>query len=181
MTMKDPDSGPFLFDTSAERWLARQLDPASAKWFTDYLSQHVVNVSAITVVERIRGYAFLWHQAPPERRMSIELARIEYLSHLGTVWPIDTRIALVAAEIMALIPQPPSITGRPYKRAESSLERMMHWRSNTVIAATALVAGMTLIHNNADDFETIRSAIERSPQRFPRLGPLELIRCNSLA
>jgi hypothetical protein len=49
-----------------------------------------------------------------------------------------------------------------------------------MIAATALVAGMTLIHNNAEDFESIRSAIERSPQRFPRLGPLGLVRCNSL-
>ncbi len=50
-----------------------------------------------------------------------------------------------------------------------------------MIAATALVARMPLIHNNAADFETVRSAIERSPARFPRLGPLELIRCASLA
>jgi hypothetical protein len=50
-----------------------------------------------------------------------------------------------------------------------------------VIAATALVEQMTLIHNNAEDFEAIRSAIERSPQRFPKLGPLDLVRCNALA
>jgi hypothetical protein len=50
-----------------------------------------------------------------------------------------------------------------------------------MIAATALVARMPLIHNNAADFEAVRSAIERSPERFPGLGPLGLIRCASLA
>jgi hypothetical protein len=50
-----------------------------------------------------------------------------------------------------------------------------------MIAATALVTEMPLIHNNAGDFEPIRSAIELSPKRFPGLGPLELIRCGSLA
>ena len=49
-----------------------------------------------------------------------------------------------------------------------------------MIAATALVARMQLIHNNASDFEPVRSAIELSPERFPSLGPLELVRCASL-
>ena len=49
-----------------------------------------------------------------------------------------------------------------------------------MIAATALVARMRLVHNNAADFESTRSAIERTPERFPNLGPLELIRCASL-
>jgi hypothetical protein len=47
-------------------------------------------------------------------------------------------------------------------------------------AATALVTKMTLVHNNAADFESIRGAIEKSPKRFPNLGPLQLIRCDSL-
>jgi len=50
-----------------------------------------------------------------------------------------------------------------------------------MIAATALVTRLALVHNNAGDFEAIRSAVERSPERFPNLGPLELIRCLSLA
>jgi hypothetical protein len=29
-------------------------------------------------------------------------------------------------------------------------------------------------------YESIRGAVERSPERFPKLGPLGLIRCNSL-
>ncbi len=49
-----------------------------------------------------------------------------------------------------------------------------------MIAATALVATLPLIHNNAVDFEAIRGAIERAPGRFPNLGPLELIRCRLL-
>ncbi len=43
-----------------------------------------------------------------------------------------------------------------------------------MIAATALVARMPLIHNNPVDFESIRSAIERDPALFPKLGPLVL-------
>ena len=56
----------------------------------------------------------------------------------------------------------------------------MRWRFDIMIAATALVADLMLIHNNPEDFEAVRSAIERSPERFPKLGPLKLIRCNSL-
>ncbi|MGH9465786.1 MAG: hypothetical protein ACRD1Y_00360 [Terriglobales bacterium] len=49
-----------------------------------------------------------------------------------------------------------------------------------MIAAAALLAGMPLIHNNAADFEPLRAAVELTPERFPGLGPLELIRCTSL-
>jgi hypothetical protein len=65
--------------------------------------------------------------------------------------------------------------------SESRQERLVRWRFDAMIAATALVASIPLVHNNAEDFETIRSAIERSPDRFPKLGPLELIRCTRLA
>jgi predicted nucleic acid-binding protein len=179
--MKDPASGPFLFDTSAEVWLARTRDSAAARWFQEYRQQHPVHVSVVSVMERVRGYALLWQRYPPDVRMDIEAARIEYLGNLGTVWPVDIRIAVVAAEIMALIPHPPSPVKRRHGCAESPAERLARWRFDCVIAATALVLDMTLVHNNAEDFETIRGAIERSPLRFPKLGPLQLVRCNALA
>jgi hypothetical protein len=52
----------------------------------------------------------------------------------------------------------------------------VRWRSDMLIAATALAAALPLVHENPVDFETIRAAIETWPQRFPGLGPLQLIR-----
>ena len=127
-----------------------------------------------------RGYALLWQRVSTKRRDAIEAARIAYLSELGRVWPLDVAIGIVAGEIMALLPHPPTPPRRAHKLTESRQERLVRWRFDGMIAATALVAGMTLIHNNPADFESIRSAIERSPDRFPKLGPLWLIRCDSL-
>jgi predicted nucleic acid-binding protein len=110
----------------------------------------------------------------------VESARTEYLSALGPVWPLDAAVAVVAGEIMALLPAPPTPPKRSHRMVESRQERLARWRFDGMIAATALVANMPLIHNNAADFEPIRSAIELSPERFPSLGPLALIRCASL-
>jgi predicted nucleic acid-binding protein len=178
--MVNPASGPFLFDTSAESWLARSQDPAVRSWFHGYLSLHEVHVSAVTLVERVHGYAHLWRRAEERQRERIEAARIAYLSALGRVWPIDAAVGVVAGEIMALLPHAPTPPRRAHQLAESRQEHLVRWRFDCMIAATALVAGMKLIHHNPADFESIRSAIERSPERFPNLGPLELIRCDSL-
>jgi predicted nucleic acid-binding protein len=177
----DPASGPFLFDTSAESWLARTKQSDLLNWMRAYLSLHPIHVSAVTVLERIRGYGLIWRHAREERRETIESAWVAYLSALGQVWPLDGAVAVVAGEIMALVPNPPTPPKRSHHLAESRQERLSRWRFDGMIAATALVARMPLIHNNAADFEPVRSAIERSPTRFPRLGPLELIRCTSLA
>ena len=179
--MIDPSSGPFLFDTSAESWLARTRDSSASTWFGDYLEVHPVHVSAVTLLERVRGYVLLWRHAPGTRKQEIEEARIAYLSELGRVWPLDRSMRVVAGEIMALLPHPPTAPRRGHQFVESRQERLVRWRFNCMIAATALVSGLTLIHNNAGDFESIRKAIEISPERFPSLGPLGLIRCTSLA
>lgn len=179
--MVDPASGPFLFDTSAESWLARTTQIELRNWLAVYLSRHPLHVSAVTVLERIRGYSLLWRRAHAEQRESIEAARIAYLSALGPVWPLDGAVAVVAGEIMSLLPDPPTPPRRSHHLAESRQERLARWRFDGMIAATALVTRMPIIHNNAADFETVRSAIERSPARFPTLGPLALLRCASLA
>jgi predicted nucleic acid-binding protein len=178
--MVNPASGPFFFDTSAESWLARSQDSVVGDWFREYLSNHQVHVSAVTVIERIRGYAYLWRRAREKQRERIEAARIAYLGELGRVWPLDAAVGVVAGEIMALLPHAPTPPRRAHQLVESRLERLVRWRFDCMIAATALVAGMKLIHHNPADFESIRSAIERSPGRFPKIGSLELIRCNSL-
>ena len=178
--MLDAASGPFLFDTSAESWLSRTLTPA-CDWFRRYLTLDMVHISAVTVLERTRGYAMLWRGASSERRGRVETARTAYLRTLGHVWQVDTAIAIVAGEIMALLPLAPTPARRSHRITESRQERLVRWRFDTMIAATALVAQMPLIHNNAVDFEAIRSAIEIAPERFPGLGPLELIRCAALA
>jgi predicted nucleic acid-binding protein len=172
--------GPFLFDTSAESWIARSERPAVKDWFAQYLSLHPVHVSAITLMERIRGYALLAMRTKGAKREMVEAARRAYLNELGRVEPVDGAVAMVAAEIMALLPHPPTAARRAHKLAESRQERLVRWRFDSIIAATALVNEMVLIHNNPADFESIRTAIETSPERFPKLGPLGLIRCESL-
>ena len=170
-----------MFDTSAESWLARTaLLPAQA-WVQRYATLFPLHISAVTVIERTRGYALLWRRESGERRRQIESARTAYLRTLGHVWPVDAAIAIVAGEIMALLPQPPTPAKRSHQITESRQERLTRWRFDAIIAATALVARMPLIHNNAGDFEAIRSAVEIDPQRFPGLGPLELVRCGALA
>jgi predicted nucleic acid-binding protein len=178
--MTDPAAGPFLFDTSADSWLARTQSGAVQEWLRQYLALHQMYVSAITVLERSRGYALLWQSVPKARREAIEALRVAYLRQLGRVFALDSATAVLGGEIMALIPQPPTPPRRGHGLAESRQDRLSRWRFDALIAATALVARMPLIHNNPEDFETIRSAIERSPGRFPGLGPLELLRCRGL-
>lgn len=178
--MVDPSSGPFLFDTSAESWLGRADHSAIRAWWREYLSFHQMHLSAVTVLERVRGYSLLWSRAAADQRERIEMARIAYLGNVGRVWPLDTAVAVVTGEIIALLPHPPTPPRRSHQQAESRQERLARWRFDEMIAATALVAKLALIHNNPSDFEPIRSAIELSPKRFPGLGPLELIRCGSL-
>jgi predicted nucleic acid-binding protein len=176
--MVSPEAGPFLFDTSGESWLARSGDPAVRAWWREYLSRFPMQVSAVTVLERIRGYALLWRRAEDQQR--VETARIAYLRELRRVWPVDAAVAVVGGEIMALVPDPPTPPKRAHQLAESRPERLARWRFDILIAATALVANLPLIHNNAADFEAIRGAIEREPGRFPGQGPLGLIRCGAL-
>jgi predicted nucleic acid-binding protein len=179
--MINPGSGPFLFDTSAESWLGRAAHSEVIAWMREYLAHHEIHISAVTVMERVRGYSLLWRRAEAGNRERIEAARVAYLTKPGRVLPFDAAVAVVAAEIMSLLPEPPTPPRRSHQLAESRQERLARWRFDGMIAATALVARMPLIHNNAGDFESIRGAIERAPERFPNLGPLQLIRCASLA
>ena len=176
--MINPGWGPFLFDTSAESWFARVSEPGAAGWWRKYLGRNLVHVSSVTVFERMRGYAMLWLAADQGRRAAVEEARIAYLAAARRVLGLDTATAVLAGEIAALVPDPPTPPKRSHRVTESRTERLARWRFDGMIAATALVTGMTLIHNNARDFEAIRSAIESNPERFSHVGPLNLVRCS---
>lgn len=179
--MLDVASGPFLFDTSATVWFAKQKSVPAQEWMIRYLEHHAIHVSSITVFERARGYALLARRAnAAPAQEAVERARQEYFADPGNVWPVDLGVASAAAEICALLPSPPTPLRRSHRFVESRQERLARWRADTMIAATALATDMLLIHNNAADFETIRGSIERDPARFPGLGPLKLMRCESV-
>jgi predicted nucleic acid-binding protein len=178
--MLEPAAGPFLFDTSAESWFRQTPEIVYQEWLRQYLLRHPLNVSAITVAERIRGYSRVWQNAAEDRRAEIDRRRLDYLQSIGRVWPLDMRAAITAGEIMALLPNAPTPPKRTHQLAESRADRVARWRFDCMIAATALIAGLPLIHNNAADFEAIRSAVEISPGRFPKIGPLQLVRCVSV-
>lgn len=89
----------------------------------------------------------------------------------------DGAVAVIAAEIMALIPDSLTPPRRSHQLVESRQQRLVGWRFDAMIAARALVRRMPLLHDDAVDWELIRSAIERFPMRFPGLGLLELMRC----
>src|SRR5260370_33474291 len=103
---------PSLFDTSAESSLVRSRDSALRDWFREYLSLYQVHVSAVTVIERIRGYSLLSRRAEVRRREAVEAARITYLSTLGPVLPLDGPTGVVAVGTMALFAPPPTLPRR---------------------------------------------------------------------
>src|ERR1700685_4184971 len=101
-----------------------------------YLSHHPIHISAVTVLDRVRGYSLLWRRANEERRERIEAARIAYLSTLGPVWPLDGAVAIVAGEIMAMLPHPATPPKRSHHMAESRQERLARWGFDGRMAAT---------------------------------------------
>jgi len=140
-----------------------------------------MSVSAITVMERLRGFALRLEQAAPAERAGLTLTRQAYVDTHAEALPVDAVVAAAAAQLSVLLPQPPSPRNRAHHIAESRQERLVRWRCDILTAATALAAAMPLVHHNPRDFETIRMAIETSPERFPTLGPLNLVSVLRLA
>jgi predicted nucleic acid-binding protein len=169
--------GPFLFDTSAESWFARSREAGILAWLEEYRTLHPIHISAVTVLERTRGYAILRGASSLDRRPAIDAAQAAYLRQLGQVWPLDAGVAAIAGEIQALAPDPPSPPKRSHRIAETRADRLYRWRIDCVIAATALVSGMPLLHNNPVDFESIAETIDKAREPFPGVGPFRPVRC----
>jgi predicted nucleic acid-binding protein len=181
MSAVDDPLGPFVFDTSAESWLVRSGVPEVQQWMISYLERHPVFVSAITVVERLNGYNLALRRATaPEDRDRLKKRRADYVGDPTRVLPVDVAVAAAASELMALVPDPPSPPKRSHQAAESRSDRLARWRFDVMVAATALVNRMPVMHNNPEDFEALRMAIEIAPERLGGLGPLDLYRCTRI-
>ena len=181
--MIQQEAGPYLFDTSAQSYLTVARAPAESEWLARYSAIFPVYVSAVTVVERMRGYAIAELQAAPLRRSAFQSFIQAYLSSLNAtkVLPFGLNEAIVTAELMALLPNAPSPSRQAHRFAESRQQRLARWRFDIMVAATALVHNLPLIHNNPQDFESLRAVIELLPERFPGVGPLNLISVKRLA
>jgi len=133
----------------------------------------------------MRGHLLAELHAEPSRRALMEQKTREYLRSVGSagtnVLAFTTRAAVASAQLMALLPTAPSPPQPSHRMAESRPDRLSRWRFDIMIAATALVNGLPLIHNNPQDFEPLRGLIERLPERFPGVGPLNLISVKRLA
>ncbi|SRR5579864_8960880 len=183
--MIDPTSGPFVFDTSAESYLSTAPSQAEAEWLLHYSALFPVYVAVAGVMERARGYFLARDRCEPARRVEIERRMLQYFGSVGVspsrVMDLTTTIGLLSAQLMSRLPAPPSPPAHSHKRTESRQDRLSRWRFDIMIASTALAHGLPLIHNNPQDFEPIRALIEMMPERFPGIGPLNLISVKRLA
>ena len=127
-------------------------------------------------MERLTGYGMAIDQAHPDRARLLAAMRDAYDQNPNRVLPVHQGVACAAAEILRLLPAPPSPAIASHRHTESKATRVARWRFDAIIAATALVWGLPLIHENARDFEAIRQAVARHPDRLPGLGELALIR-----
>jgi predicted nucleic acid-binding protein len=167
-----------LFDTSADSYLSRSTQSAEQDWIRTYLSQFPMLVSVITVVERLRGYGLLSAGGERSRQQLFETEKAQYLRRIDNgaleVVPLTAESGVIGAELMAACPAPASPPRRTHRLAEHRSDRLCRWRFDILIAATALASGLTLVHNNPADFESLRAAIESHPERFLGVGPLNL-------
>lgn len=158
---------PLLLDTSAESRLPRILGASEGQAIRQVMRERQIAVSAITILERIRGFSLARERAEPSRWRILDEARLSYLSAPRTILPVDGAVAVISGELMALLPQPPSPPKRNHRGQENRAERLARWRFDIMIAATALVSGSILIHENAADFDAIRDAVNTHAARFP--------------
>jgi len=97
------------------------------------------------------------------------------------VLDLTVTVGLLSAQLMSMLPTPPTPPAHSHRLTESRQDRLSRWRYDIMIAATALVHVMPIIHNNPQDFEPMLALIETVPERFPGVGPLNLISVKRLA
>lgn len=124
-----------------------------------------IPLPAPAVQEVVRG---LHARTPHDERFARRVAAFEaFVSHpLVHVVPLDDAAALLAGELVALLPHPP--TGAHRREGPRSRQRAA-WALDVQIAACAFAGGYGVLTENVADFVVLRDAIE---QLVPGVPPL---------
>ena len=180
-----PSVWSVVFDTSAESYLSPAQSHAEAEWLLRYAALFPIYVVVSSVVERARGFFLARDRSAPPRRVELERYLMECARSIravpSRVLDLTGDIGFLSAQFMSMLPAPPSPPRHSLRGTESRQDRRSRWRFDIMIAATALVHDLPLIHNNPQDFEPLRGLIETVPERFPGVGPLNLISVKRLA
>lgn len=126
----------FLLDTNVVSELRRRnrTDQKVGAW-ADRISPEDMYLSCVTILELETGALLLTRRDPGQGRRINEWIEDRVLtSFAGRILPVDTEVARRCARLQ--VPNP-----RPY--------------GDSLIAATALVHGLTVVTRNRRDFETM--------------------------
>lgn len=136
----------YLFDTNVLSEPTKRPTPANAaviRWLKHVPSDKTA-VSTVSIFEAARGIARLQKRDPAQAgRLQLWL-NDSLEEYRGRILEVDTRVALAATRLHASKPRPDL---------------------DSLIAATALVHGLTVVTRNVKDFE---------PMGVPILNPWEL-------
>jgi predicted nucleic acid-binding protein len=129
---------------------------------------------APAVQEVARG---LHAHTPSDARFALRITAFEsFLAHpLVQVVPFDDVSALLAGELLASIPHPP--TGS-HRRHGTRAHQRAAWALDVQIAACAFAGGYGLLTENVADFTVLRDAIA---QLAPGVPPLAVTDARALA
>lgn len=135
----------YIFDTNVVSELQKdpaRTDPAVCSWAISTHS-HEVSISAVTLFELARGIARIQHRDPHQARRLQERLDHSRTLYNGRILPIDAEVSQAAALLHAPDPRP---------------------ILDSLIAATAIVHGLTVVTRNIKDFE---------PMGVPVINPWE--------
>ena len=124
-----------------------------------------IPVPAPAVQEVARG---LHAHVPQDDRFAGRVAAFEaFVAHpLVRVVPLDDAAAMLAGELVALLPHPP--TGA-HRREGTRTRQRAAWALDVQIASCAFAGGYGVLTENVADFVALREAIE---QLVPDVPPL---------
>jgi predicted nucleic acid-binding protein len=129
-------------------------------------ADHAIRLPAPAVQEVTRG---LYAHARENPRFRLRIAAFErFVADPRTeVLPFDGTSALLAGEILARLPHPP--TG-PHRRRGTRSRQRAAWALDVQIAACAFAAGYGILTENVHDFGVLRDVISELTPGVPALA-----------